>query len=996
MEWKIVCQVKLYLFKHLSSILLYLALYKNIAMKINIPKKFDDKLTGEYRAFIDGTTSNFSVILQDNKLEFFQEFTDHGIEHIEEVLNTACNLISDETFEHLNTKDIAVLIMAVILHDVGMHISEEGLKKILDVASYDMYRVPFFDKLSWKDKWDEFFYEAKRFNDEQLINIFGNAKVDIEKTDIENLDDTSRKLFGEFLRRHHARLAHEIAIGGFPTKIGIKNINTHTNIDIDIINLCGLVARSHGMKLRDSFDYLSDKHDQTWKTPYDIKVVFLMIVLRISDYIQIHSERANSLLVKTKKFSSPISKKEWEKHDSIKDISIKTADPERIFVTAKPENSLIYLELRKLFDDIQKEFDLSWAILGEVYGNDAEYKNLKIKFRRLTSNLDNILKFEKDIGFIPESIRFDADPELLKLLIGPLYGEDPKYGVRELLQNSVDAVKERSFIEDSFEQKIQISLEENISNSKEYYLTIKDNGIGMTKDTIINFFFRAGASFRNSMIWKKKFIEESEVKIEKTGRFGVGVLAAFLLGEEFELYTNHHNGNTGYYCKASLSTKQVELLKSDCEIGTFIKIKLSEKICSELLRLKGVYKDEDFNDDIDEDEDERLTWFNWYCMDLPVIEYNIKDNKLKKLFNFEKTELSSLSDTPRKGWYEFNTPDFKAIHWTIDNSDRRRYYGYNGIPKLYCNGFKVLKGFKIPDFPWSIPNISVFDGNAKMPLSLSRDYLLNDRLPFEDELVSNICRKIIEVLLETNFEKVGKYWIPENNYLEFLNFKINISEYLVVTGDKYTFMTPFIFESLNIDKFYQLWIKDITKTNYLFSDKKTYYKAVRTRNDPNYFYKNQLEESAEYSSLIEWFSLGRINNTTNYACNHFILNDKLTYMSEKNRLTKSFRENYKSQLFNQRWTEINKPPRLDRLRFTYNKEHEVQRKESLKRIKGIISKGSKIVKENLKDDYYYYVKEFYLDGNSLFSFDKFREIWQEIIGRDDFLIPIQKEYRKKI
>ena len=383
-------------------------------MNIKIPKRFDEKLTGNYRAFIDGTISNFSVILQDNKLEFFQEFTDHGTAHIEEVLNTACNLISDESFEFLNEKDIAVLIMAVILHDVGMHISSEGLKKILD-KDYDQNRVQYFDSLSWDDKWNEFFYEAKRFNDEQLTNIFGTSKIEVSEPDINNLDESSKKLYGEFLRRHHARLAHEISHGGFPTKIGEKNISTNTNIDKEIIDICGLVARSHGMHLRKSFDYLKDKHGETWNIPYDIKVFFLMTVLRIADYIQIHSARANTLLVKTKRFSSPISKKEWEKHNSIKDISVKTADPERIFVTAKPENSLIYLELRKLFDDIQSEFDISWAILGEVYGKDEELKNLKLKYRRLTSNLDNIVKFEDTVKFIPEKIRFDADPELLKL-----------------------------------------------------------------------------------------------------------------------------------------------------------------------------------------------------------------------------------------------------------------------------------------------------------------------------------------------------------------------------------------------------------------------------------------------------------------------------------------------------------------------------------------------------------------------------------------------------
>ncbi|WP_158850103.1 ATP-binding protein [Algibacter sp. L1A34] len=964
-------------------------------MKINIPQKFDEKLSGDYRAFIDGTISNFSSIIQDNKLEFFQEFTDHGIEHIEDVLNTACGLISDETFEHINEKDIAVLVMAVILHDVGMHISVEGFVKIFS-KEYDDYRISFFDKNTWEEKWNEFLYEAKRFNDEQLLDIFGNSNVVIDQPDFDNLDDQSRKLIGEFLRRHHARLSHEIAIGGFPTSIGTSNIKTNTKIDNEIIDLCGLVARSHGMNLRNSFDYLKDKHEDTWKVPFDIKVVFLMVVLRIADYIQIHSERANPILVKTKRFSSPISKKEWKKHDSIKDISIKTADPERIFVKAKPENSLIFLELRKLFDDIQYEFDISWAILGEVYGKDEELKNLKIKFRRLTSNLDNIEKFEKTVDYIPQKIRFDADPELLKLLIGPLYGEDPKYGVRELLQNSVDAVKERAFVDSTHtEQEIIVSLEQPVKNSNEYWLTIKDNGIGMTKETIINFFFRAGASFRNSMLWKKSFIEKSEVKIEKTGRFGVGVLAAFLLGDEFELHTKHHNDKIGYHCKASLSTKQVELIKQDCEEGTFIKIKLSQKINYEFLRLIGFYKTQNDRYSFFDEKNQKLSWFNWYVMNSPKIIYRIENDELKRIFEFNRVSISSLPEEPLKGWHKLSTDEFKAIHWTIDNRDQD-YYTYGGRweekpnNQLYCNGFKVLRGYKMPDFPWRRPLVSVFDGNAKMPLSLSRDYLLNDRLPFEDKLIEGICRKVIESLMKTEFEKVGKYWRAKDNILKFVNNEINLSDYVVVSGDKFVLMTPFIFNSLQVEMFYQLWLKEGEKNNFLFSNKKVFYQVNIMKNDPNYFYKNLLELPYGVKGMRDWFGLGETKNRNDMAYNDYVLNDKLAYMSEKNRLSKSFREGHKSQLFNDRWAII----KNDRRKDEYIEKDYTDKKVKIKK-KKITLNETQIDKALLTNDYYYFIKEYYINVNSQSSFKKFKELWEENFGINDYLIPIKKEYRKE-
>ena len=350
-------------------------------MKIKIPEKFRQKLNGEYEAYINNMLVTYSPLYIDNKTEFFSDYTNHGAQHIEEVLLTSANLISDESYEFLNSKDIFVLIVSVLLHDVGMHITHEGVKKIFNI-DYIECTVKFLDSKSWKSTWNDFLYEAKRFNENQLVDIFGDSNVEITEPDLNNLSDYDRKLYGEFFRRHHPRLAHEIANYGFPTKIGNDNILVPTEIEQEIIDLCGLVARSHGMNLRDTFEYLKEHHDDSWKNPYDVKVFFLMVVLRIADYIQIHSERASKVLIKTKRFSSPVSSQEWLKHGAIKDININTADPERIFVKAKPDNSKIFLELRKLFDDIQYEFDISWAILGEVYGKDEILKSLKIKFRR--------------------------------------------------------------------------------------------------------------------------------------------------------------------------------------------------------------------------------------------------------------------------------------------------------------------------------------------------------------------------------------------------------------------------------------------------------------------------------------------------------------------------------------------------------------------------------------------------------------------------------------
>jgi hypothetical protein len=63
---------------------------------IIIPSKFKEKLqlNPELSGVIDSTIYEFNFWFNDNKLEFFPEYTDHGINHINEVLNSSESIIS--------------------------------------------------------------------------------------------------------------------------------------------------------------------------------------------------------------------------------------------------------------------------------------------------------------------------------------------------------------------------------------------------------------------------------------------------------------------------------------------------------------------------------------------------------------------------------------------------------------------------------------------------------------------------------------------------------------------------------------------------------------------------------------------------------------------------------------------------------------------------------------------------------------------------------------
>src|SRR5262249_23523977 len=137
------------------------------------------------------------------------------------------------------------------------------------------------------------------------------------------------------------------------------------------------------------------------------------------------------------------SAREWRVHSSIEHIGRDSLDPERIFVQASPQNVEDYLRLREWLDGIQTELDQSWSALGDVYGRSPPLGNLGLNVRRIRSNIDKREDFAQKVNYVPERIAFDiAGPAVLQLLVRPLYGDNPFVGIREIVQNSLDAVRE--------------------------------------------------------------------------------------------------------------------------------------------------------------------------------------------------------------------------------------------------------------------------------------------------------------------------------------------------------------------------------------------------------------------------------------------------------------------------------------------------------------------------------------------------------------------------
>jgi len=353
-----------------------------------------------------------------------------------------------------------------------------------------------------------------------------------------------------------------------------------------------------------------------------------------------------------------------------------------------------------------------------------------------------------------------------------LYSDNEIF-LRELVSNAVDATQKLKALANMGEAKGDLgatNIEVEIDKSAKT-ISIKDKGIGMTKEEIEKYITQIAFS------GAEEFVNKYKDKVDKNmviGHFGLGFYSAFMVAKKVEIFSlSYKEGSKGvrWECDGS-PDYQIEEIGNKSERGTNIILHIADD-CEEFLetfKIEGL--------------------LTKYCKFLPVeIKFGTKKERVKpQLKEGEKEEdlkdieieVDNIINNPIPAWVkkpaDLKDEDYKAfyhelypmqfeeplfhIHLNVDypfNLTGILYFPKLSnkleMPKdriqLYCNQVFVTDNVEniVPDFLTLLRGVI---DSPDIPLNVSRSYLQADGNV--KKISSHITKKVADKL-EDLFKK---------------------------------------------------------------------------------------------------------------------------------------------------------------------------------------------------------------------------------------------------
>lgn len=567
----------------------------------------------------------------------FDNYTMHDIGHSVRVAHYMEQLAfgiaahKEDRLNEFNAAELSILLLSALLHDIGMFIRPIDREEITNGKIKHAEKL----KITYKGV-----LEVKKGKTEEAIK--------------------------EIIRLTHAARVFEFLDCEFESHQKISNI-LKINNNYEYANDVGLVCQAHG----EDYNFIKTQlRSSVTKGIYEYNLQYFAVLLRIADSLDLDKQRTPILWFSMMDIEE-YSKGEWETHFQIsnkKKLKQYDNDKMQIYFDGNSSDAKIHRKYLKYIDNLRSEIENADILLNS--------RNALPKYKlNLTTRIEDSVQTDK---FEYSDLRLSLDyAAITDLLMGKnIYG-DSKLGLRELIQNAIDACKLIREIDKEKDERPETKISIIISE-KNNYVKVRDTGIGMTLDVIKNHFLNIGKSY-----YKSNEYLYNNYHYKPIGQYGIGFLACFLLSDNVFVKTKYYDSNDVYQIELEKNSEYVVTNTERSSMFTGTEIKLDYK------QFFNIFKTiEELNNFIDE-------YFN---TDIPIvikdednnIQFNTKNKILKnidelinqyKTSNIEKIEITNYSD--KATGVLFLVPTQKKYSFSLKSFDCKEIFLFDKDKKIF-------------------------------------------------------------------------------------------------------------------------------------------------------------------------------------------------------------------------------------------------------------------------------------------------------------------------
>ena len=384
--------------------------------------------------------------------------------------------------------------------------------------------------------------------------------------------------------------------------------------------------------------------------------------------------------------------------------------------------------------------------------------------------------------------------ELLNLMINSIYSNSEVF-LRELLSNASDAIDKYKYLSLSSNGKMPI-LEGDIHISvdkKAKTITISDNGVGMSKDDLINNLGTIAKSGSKDFMSKIKEAKEKK-DLNIIGQFGVGFYSAFIVANKVEVETKAFDQPGYRFVSEGEDSYSIEEIDKDTQgtsITLFLKKNVDDVKYDEFLeewKVKSLVKK--YSDYI------RYPIKMMVSKSRPVLDKDGKEIEGKREEYFEEETLNSMiplwkknksevKDDELNDFYKskFNDYEDPLVSLFVNVDGKITYDALLYIPshapydlysdsydkglQLYSKGVFIKDKCKelVPDY---LKFVKGLVDSPSFSLNISREML--QQSPYLSKISENVEKKIVDKLKaikNTDFDKYVKFWNAFGEHIKF-------------------------------------------------------------------------------------------------------------------------------------------------------------------------------------------------------------------------------------